>query len=283
MEKFNYEFEGFSTRAGFNKSLGHFRAVKSIVEDLSDNINIADSIYENFPGGELISGQLTAIVHALLVDKYHYLQTSINLVENNDEVKAIQEEVKKWKAADIVFTYFHPESGIMVLNPKNNQHMEDLGSIKKFELLNIYVGAFEKTDKFLEDKVKSKTLKGILTKAEALVQGKKTKATPDMLKGSFGVKKPTKAPTAAKPAARQSRRYGGRDIPTVEVKAPAGKASAAPSHGSVRQVQRTAPTGRMTTIGPVAVTVSNELFHNGNVEAWKRIIASYTTKYPITT
>jgi hypothetical protein len=29
-----------------------------------------------------------------------------------------------------------------------------------------------------------------------------------------------------------------------------------------------------------AVEVSNELFHNGNVEAWKKIIESYTTTYP---
>jgi hypothetical protein len=28
-----------------------------------------------------------------------------------------------------------------------------------------------------------------------------------------------------------------------------------------------------------SVTVTNELFHNGNVEAWKRIIASYNAKY----
>lgn len=30
----------------------------------------------------------------------------------------------------------------------------------------------------------------------------------------------------------------------------------------------------------LSVVVTNELFHNGNVEAWKRIITSYTTKYP---
>jgi len=28
------------------------------------------------------------------------------------------------------------------------------------------------------------------------------------------------------------------------------------------------------------VVVQNELFHNGNVEAWKRIIDSYKTKHP---
>ena len=32
----------------------------------------------------------------------------------------------------------------------------------------------------------------------------------------------------------------------------------------------------------VGIQVTNELFHNGNVEAWKRIIDSYKVKYPIT-
>jgi len=30
----------------------------------------------------------------------------------------------------------------------------------------------------------------------------------------------------------------------------------------------------------IGIPVTNELFHNGNVEAWKRVIQSYTTKYP---
>ncbi|GHV81301.1 hypothetical protein AGMMS49944_30920 [Spirochaetia bacterium] len=29
-----------------------------------------------------------------------------------------------------------------------------------------------------------------------------------------------------------------------------------------------------------SVTVTNELFHNSNVEAWKRIVSAYTSKYP---
>ena len=29
-----------------------------------------------------------------------------------------------------------------------------------------------------------------------------------------------------------------------------------------------------------SVVVTNELFHNGNVEAWKKIIQSYNNKYP---
>jgi hypothetical protein len=38
------------------------------------------------------------------------------------------------------------------------------------------------------------------------------------------------------------------------------------------------PGKKMTPL--YSVTVTNELFHNGNVEAWKRIIHSYTAKYP---
>ena len=37
----------------------------------------------------------------------------------------------------------------------------------------------------------------------------------------------------------------------------------------------------MANITPkYAVEVSNELFHNGNVEAWKKIMESYMTTYP---
>jgi hypothetical protein len=41
------------------------------------------------------------------------------------------------------------------------------------------------------------------------------------------------------------------------------------------------PTSGKKKLSPrYGVPVSNELFHNGNVEAWKKIIDSYQTKYP---
>ena len=39
-------------------------------------------------------------------------------------------------------------------------------------------------------------------------------------------------------------------------------------------------TGNLNITPKYGVRVSNELFHNGNVEAWKKIIESYMTKYP---
>ncbi len=47
---------------------------------------------------------------------------------------------------------------------------------------------------------------------------------------------------------------------------------------SVVQAAQDASNKKMTP--KYAVRVSNELFHNGNVEAWKKIIESYMTKYP---
>jgi hypothetical protein len=42
-----------------------------------------------------------------------------------------------------------------------------------------------------------------------------------------------------------------------------------------------APSGAPKKMTPMySIPVTNELFHNGNVEAWKKIIQSYTTKYP---
>ena len=55
----------------------------------------------------------------------------------------------------------------------------------------------------------------------------------------------------------------------------AAAAPAAPAKPVVAAAT-TAPK-RMTPMYSIPVT--NELFHNGNVEAWKKIIQSYTTKY----
>jgi hypothetical protein len=47
-------------------------------------------------------------------------------------------------------------------------------------------------------------------------------------------------------------------------------------------VKKAAPvsTGKKSITPKYAIQVSNELFHNGNVEAWKKIIESFKTSYP---
>ena len=40
------------------------------------------------------------------------------------------------------------------------------------------------------------------------------------------------------------------------------------------------PTKKRRMTPMYSIPVTNELFHNGNVEAWKKIIQSYNMKYP---
>ena len=71
--------------------------------------------------------------------------------------------------------------------------------------------------------------------------------------------------------------------------APPRAAAAPPPAGSPEEASEAAPTappppvtgsGKVKMTPKYSVQVSNELFHNGNVEAWKNIVESYKTKYP---
>ena len=61
--------------------------------------------------------------------------------------------------------------------------------------------------------------------------------------------------------------------PTSVQKRPAPAAAGAAGGGA-------APQGAKKLTPKYAVMVSNELFHNGNVEAWKKILESFNAKYP---
>jgi len=74
-------------------------------------------------------------------------------------------------------------------------------------------------------------------------------------------------PARAVGPARPQERFAARSVAAAP--APAAPA-AAPQAPSAKK--------RMTPM--YSIPVSNELFHNGNVEAWKRIIQSYNLKYP---
>jgi hypothetical protein len=122
-----------------------------------------------------------------------------------------------------------------------------------------------------------------------LFAGAKVKAPPAFLKGNFAARQLKKAKTAAPKAPKAAR--------TVKAKPAAkrGRAAAAAQaeRPPLQEAQRVAPpvvtaaappavapTGPVRMTPRYAVVVQNELFHNGNVEAWKRIVASYNAKYP---
>jgi hypothetical protein len=189
-------------------------------------------------------------------------------------------EFEKWKGVDLVVSYYHPELGLLVANPKNAEELAGFGGLRKRELLVVYAGKAGTVDESCQ---KAAEL------AAALFEGSKVKAPPALLRGNFTVRKLKKSKSADEEAAPKKERAAKKQAKAAK---PARGRGRGPKAAPVQEAQRVAapvvtaaapaavPKGPVKMTPRYAVVVQNELFHNGNVEAWKRIVASYTAKYP---
>jgi hypothetical protein len=254
-----FEIEVLNQRKSVNKVVRHIQALNQIVADMDDRENLADILNSLINDNTIEAYQVGPILNSLLLDKYNYKIYSYNMPDNLGEFEAIASEMAKWNAVDIIIAYFHPELGVKVINPKQLTHWQAIQSLKKNELVNIYIGGIGND---VDDKLKSLALERCIQ----LLQGKKITSPPDLCQGRYTlkkVKKPQEEKRAAAPAKRK----------TVARK----RAAAAPEKKAAAPA---APTGQRRMTPLYSIPVTNELFHNGNVEAWKKVIQSYTTKYP---
>jgi hypothetical protein len=274
--------EVLSTRKGFNAAVRQIKKTIGIADSVGGNNNLGDLLFE-LGDQDFSGGRAALVLQMLLVDKLGYKTVSSNLVSAVSDTSLLAPEFEKWKGVDLVVAYHHPELGLLVANPKNAEELAGFGQLKKRELLVVYAGK--------GGAPADETCQKAAELAAAAFAGVKVKAPPALLKGGFAARKLKKAaapeageapvsrrgraPKAAKPARPVRGRGRGRaSAPAPEaqrVAAPVVTASAAPppvSKGPMKMTPR------------YAVVVQNELFHNGNVEAWKRIIASYNAKYP---
>ena len=273
--------EILSTRTGFNSAVRHIKGTLGILDVLGSKENLADALTRPEMTGAFEGGQIGLLLRMLLVDKYGYFSVSENLGSPVSDIGELASEFEKWKAVDLVVAYHHPDLGLLIANPKRKDHLLSLGALRKRELLVVYGGKFDKgSDPLCEE--------AVLT-AIALFEGQKIKISDKLYAGTFTVKKQTapsnnaekgnrgkkaSAQTAeAKSKGQLAKAKTGAAGAAVERPAPVPTAKAAVSAAPVVSGPR-----RMTPM--YSVVVQNELFHNGNVEAWKRIIDSYTTKYP---
>ena len=270
MSKETTNLETLATRAGFNSAVRHINKTIEISEDL-DAGNLADLLFER--SDENLSGERGAfLLRMLLVDKLGYISISRNLETVAADPGSLAKEFERWKGVDLIAAYHHPDLGLIIANPKVAEGLASFGMLRRRELLVIYAG---KGNSPADDSCRKAA-----ELALSLFEGKKAKAPPELLRGNFTVKKLIKAKAEAPAKAAKTQK-------AVKVSKPArpGKAVAVP-----RESVRVAPPPVTTAApaissGPVRMTpmysvvVSNELFHNGNVEAWKRIIASYTAKH----
>ncbi len=267
MGELSFDFDALSTKEGFNKSLRHFKLVMEIIDDFSGNFNLADIIQNQLNEKKIVVDQIKPILYSLLVDKYGYSFASHNLEENIDNFENFAKEFGRWDALDIVLAYFHPEMGVVPINPKNIAHWQIAQTLKKNELITIFVGEFNQTQK-------KDLYKDAINLTIALLKGRNLKAPAAFSRGKYKYKAYT-AKKKAQPA--EKRIVAPKKIKVTEKPStPYQKEEFKPEV----QPQSTGPKGPMRMTPFYGITVTNELFHNGNVEAWKKIIASYETAYP---
>jgi hypothetical protein len=237
-----------SRKAGFNTALRHFKSVNAFVADMNEGYNLADLINEALEEGDIERYQVRSILNALLVDKYEYAYLTHNVEQVVEDAGEIVGTTDKWGKVHVIVCYYHPQAGLYVINPANPSHWEGALPLVKDEYLAVFVGS-------ARGRMEPKTLTAAAKDFIKVLYGKKVKD--DAYKGVRTSLERPEEPAA--PAA---------------VSAPPPQATAPAQPSAVRGGSRKNITPRYS------VVVSNELFHNGNVEAWKKIITSFTTKYP---
>lgn len=255
-----------ATKQGFNASVTHIQNALSLLDACNVKKNIADEIGILLENKELTNEEIPAFLSVILLDMWGYKAMSKNIREINAAATDIIAETSKWKGVDIIIGYHHPDLGFLVINPKNPASASLFETLKKNELLNMYVGKQDKGT--LEAPVAEAVFKAFFN----LLEGTKPIFPAKLLNGPFVFT----APKVKKQTA------GGRKRKTV--KAAAAKTKSAASTVQAKQpaapAQMQVPSGKNRISQQISVVVTNELFHNGNVEAWKRIIRSYNARYP---
>jgi hypothetical protein len=283
MAKDSVNFEILSTRSGFNAAVRQIKKTINVVDDAGKS-NLGDILYQL--GDEDFSGERSALLlRMLLVDKMGYKSVSSNLASVVSDPPSLAKEFEKWKGVDLIVAYYHPEMGLIVANPKNAEELAGFGELRKRELLVVYAGKGESPAD--ENCQKAAEL------AARLFGGVKVKPPAAILKGGFTAKKLKKAREGEDEVPAKKERKARKAAKPVRSGRRGRPAASAPAPAPVHEAQRiAAPVVTASAApppaskGPVkmtpryAVVVQNELFHNGNVEAWKKIVASYNAKYP---
>ncbi len=235
------KFNLLSTRAGFNLALGHFKKALSFSGDVEEGLNLADVLTEALEEREISPQQLRPVLNILLVDKFSYTCRSSNLLKSVESVDALVDVVSEWTLLDVVLAFYDSSGDLSVINPSKKEHWDALLPLYQDELMICFVKSGKENDQSTEESACNDIF--------ALLEGRKI---------------------------RTKKAYVDPDVKPEEKAAPEPEKEdkAAPD----RPVSTGGGSRKVST--KYAVLVTNELFHNGNVEAWKKIIESYQSKHP---
>jgi hypothetical protein len=267
------DYMSLSTRRGFNKSLGHFRLVTGIVQQMNEGQNLAEIVDELEKAKEVEKSQIGPILNAIVVDRMGYSTLSFNLPQDTSKFEDVWAETQRWGKLDIIVAYHHPQLGVSLLNPKQKSHWEAIREFNREELVVLYLKALDEADRALEPEALA-ALRDLLT----------GRTPPDTSK--FAGPAPRKAAPAPPPKPAAAPAAAPRPAPASAPAAAAPAVSAAPEPAAETPAASAPPAapaeggGKKKVTPKYSIQVTNELFHNGNVEAWKNIVESYKAKYP---
>lgn len=239
-------------RTNFNRTLRHIVQTSLSIDGIESGNNLADILNDKVAKGELDRKQIPPVLSVILVNRLQAPTHSKNLEEtiSSDKFPKLIATFSKWNAVQFVIAYHHPNLGVLLVNPAREDHWEAVMELKRDELIVVYARALN-GNKATSEKA--------LDSFFQVLSGKDVTADPDFMRPELkspevraqAAPAPTPAPSAAPSAAPAA-------APTP-VKADLSKKNLTPKY---------------------SVQVTNELFHNGNVEAWKNIIESYVTANP---
>ena len=249
------QYASLGGRNEFNKTLRHLVNVTMMAEEVAKGKNPADLINDALDGQSITREQITPILSVLLTEKLKLPVRSHNMDESFSSFASLTKIFSRWNGVDLVLLYHHPNLGILVGNPANEDHWESFPELKKDELVVAYARS-RKDDPEVARRALDAFFEALsgrepredpgfildLPRTEPSVQ-----AQPVVSTGSPAAPAPSPAPAA----------QGGTPAPAESRPKKGGKRNYSPRY---------------------SVQVTNELFHNGNVEAWKNIIESYQVK-----
>lgn len=225
------------------------------MDEVEESKNLADVINDLLDEGELNPDQMLPIVGAVIRDKFAYSYSSYTIPRVLTEFDKLCAETLKWTAMDIVIVYYDPSGKVLIINPKNGEHWERARELALDQLMVVYA-KYIKEERNDAAKIEKEAINAI----EEMVAGKDVFINKEFVDSTkmpaAPQKKAAPAPQVVVPAGPVA---AGTPAPKPVVISAGGKKNFTPKYG---------------------VQVSNELFHNGNVEAWKKIVESFNAKFP---
>lgn len=264
------EFSVLGARDAFNQTLRHLVNVTSLVGDVEKGLNLADLLHGLLEQGTITRDQVTPIVSLILLNRLKAPYRSLNMKETISSFDRVVETMKRWNGVDVTLVYHQPNVGAATINPANAAHWEAVHDLKKHELLVVYARhSGGKPD------VAERALHAFID----LLEGGSPAEEPDFV--DQRKLQMARAAQEAAERARQAAEQRAAEQARAAAAAPQTAApAAAPAAPAAAPAQAPAAGGQMQLTPKYSVQVTNELFHNGNVEAWKNIIESYIVVYP---